>query len=62
MQCFVSDGKSVSMRRISKNQLDILVSQPFIKGLRQRVNYPLPADESQQQFFSFGREFSILIC
>ena len=60
LQCF-ANGKRVSVKMIDQNQVDILLNQPFIKGLRQRINCTLPATEFSQ-FFWFGKEFSILKC
>ena len=59
LNCFASNGGAVVKLRNQK-QVDILLNQPFVKGLRQRVNCTLPAKEGQ--FFWFGKELSILKC
>ena len=59
LNCFASNGGAIVKIRNQK-QVDILLKQSFIKGLRQRINCTLPAEEGQ--FFWFGKEFSILKC
>lgn len=59
LNCFSSNGQ-VFMKQKNSNQMDIILKQPFIKGLRQRINCTLPDGEGQ--FFWFGKEFSILNC
>ena len=59
LNCFASNGGAV-VKKNSEKQVDILLNQPFVKGLRQRVNCTLPSGDGQ--FFWFGKEFSILEC
>ena len=59
LNCFASNG-SADVKMKNQNQVDILLSQPFTSGLRQRINCTLPAGAGQ--FFWFGKEFSILKC
>ena len=59
LNCFSSHGESV-VKMKSETQADILLSQPFLKGLRQRINCTLPTGSGQ--FFWFGKEVSILKC
>ena len=59
LNCFSSNGE-VFLEQKSSKQVDIILKQPFIKGLRQRINCTMPA--GKRQFFWFGKEFSILNC
>ncbi|MDE0092345.1 MAG: polysaccharide deacetylase family protein [Oligoflexia bacterium] len=59
LNCFASNG-GAGVKMKNPGEIDILLNQPFIEGLRQRINCTLPA--GGDQFFWFGKEFSILEC
>lgn len=59
LNCFATNGKSL-VKVISPNQAEINLQNPFIKGLRQRINCTLPAGGGR--FFWLGKEFAILQC